>query len=90
MVLVEYPRTGIYSLGFLTNESSKVFKDKTMRQNLVNIFVPTTPSPLTGFLILVPEDEIIVVDISVEEALKMLISGGVVNPSLKSEQSLPF
>jgi uncharacterized membrane protein len=90
VVLVEYPRKGIYTLGFLTNEASRVFKDRTSRQNLINVFAPSTPNPLTGYLLIIPEDEVIEVDIPVEEALKAIISGGVVNPSLKSEQSLPF
>lgn len=90
VVLIEYPRRGIYSLGFLTNESAKLFRDKTRKQNLVNIFIPTTPGPLTGYLVMVPQEEVISVDITVEEALKMLISGGVINPSPKTAEGLPF
>lgn len=90
VVLIEYPRKGIYSLGFLTNESAKLFRDKTRKQNLVNVLIPTTPGPLTGYLVMVPQDEVINVDITVEEALKMLISGGVVNPSASSAEGLPF
>lgn len=78
-VLIEYPRKGIYTLGFLTNEGFKYFNEKTKKE-LVNIFMPSTPGPFTGYLIMVPKGDIVVVDISVEDALKMLISGGVVNP----------
>jgi len=89
VALIEYPRKGIYTLGFLTNETLELFKQKT-RKDLINIFIPSTPGPLTGYLVMVPKAEVIIVDIAVEEALKMLISGGVVNPSQKSTESLPF
>jgi len=89
VVLVEYPSKGLFALGFLTNESLKLFKEKTGR-DLINIFIPSTPSPLTGFLVMVHRNEVIFVDITVEEALKVVISGGVVNPTEKSSESLPF
>jgi uncharacterized membrane protein len=79
-VLIEYPRKGIYALGFITNEGFKDFNQKTNKE-LVNVLIPSIPNPLTGYLALVPKEEIIFVDISVEDALKMIISGGVVNPS---------
>lgn len=79
-ILVEYPRKGIYSLGFITNEGFKHFNEKTNKE-LINVFIPGTPGPLTGFLVLVPKEDIIIVDISIEDALKFIISGGVVNPS---------
>ena len=78
-VLIEYPRKGIYTLGFITNEGSKYFNAKTTK-DLVNIFIPSTPGPLTGFFVMVPKNDVLVVDISVEDALKMFISGGVLNP----------
>lgn len=90
VVLIEYPRKEIYSLGFITNESSELFREKTRRRDLVNVFIPTTPNPLTGYFVLAPQSEIITIDISVEEALKMLISGGVVNPSQNNGETLPF
>jgi len=81
-VLVEYPRKGIYSIAFLTNTSADVFCQATNKQ-LVNVFIPSTPSPLTGFFCLVPREDVIFVDIPVEQVLKLIISGGVVNlPSL--------
>jgi len=79
VVLSEYPRKGVYSLGFLTEESSPLFKEKTGR-DLYNVFVPSSPSPLTGFTIIVPKDEVIFLDIKVEEAMKLIISGGLANP----------
>jgi uncharacterized membrane protein len=81
VVLVEFPRKGIYALGFITNDSCKLFNEK-LNKELVNVFIPTTPSPLTGCLIFIPKEEAMVVDISTEDALKMIISGGVLNPVL--------
>ncbi|MDD5005107.1 MAG: DUF502 domain-containing protein [Candidatus Omnitrophica bacterium] len=82
-VLVEFPRKGIYSLGFMTNDGCKYFNEKTDKE-LVTVLIPTTPSPLTGYLIFVPKEDIVFVDISVEDALKIIISGGVVNPLSKN------
>ena len=59
-------------------------------RDLMNIFIPSTPSPFTGFLIMVPKAEAIIIDITVEEALRMLVSGGVVNPTQKSAEAIPF
>lgn len=78
-VLIEYPRKGIYTLCFVTNEGFEHFNKKTKKE-LVNIFIPSTPGPLTGFFVMVPKEDVIVVDVPVEDALKMLISGGVVQP----------
>ena len=77
VVLIEYPRKGIYSIGFLTNEASKKISEKTGHE-LVYVFVPHTPSPLTGFLTLVPKNDLIFPEISVEEAIKIVITGGVI------------
>ena len=82
VVLVEYPRKGMHSLGFLTNEASISFHKDINNKELVNIFIPSTPNPLTGYLIIVPREDVIIVDISVENALKMIISGGVINPAI--------
>lgn len=79
-VLVEYPRKGVYSIGFLTNDTTPEICEKTRRQ-MCNVFIPSSPGPLTGFAILVPKDEIIFTNISVEDALKFIVSGGVVNPN---------
>jgi len=77
VVIVEYPRKGIFSFGFLTNDASQKICEKTAL-DLCNVFIPTTPSPLTGFVILVPRRDIIFPEISVEEALRIIVSGGVV------------
>ena len=78
-VLVEYPRKGVYSIGFLTSDSKGEIQNKTDKK-LVNIFVPTTPNPTSGILLMTPEDEIITLSMSVEEAMKLVISGGMVVP----------
>ncbi len=77
-VLVEYPRKGIYSIGFITNETDKSLKKSD--KLYYNVFIPSSPSPLTGFMIVVPEDDVISLQISVEEAISMIVSGGVLNP----------
>lgn len=79
VVLVEYPRKGIYSIGFVTNESPKEFKDKVGRK-LYTVFIGSSPSPLTGFIIAVPEDEVIVLNMTVEEAIRIIVSGGMIDP----------
>ena len=79
VVLVQYPSKGIYSMGFLTNDSIDEIREKTKKE-LCNIFISTSPSPLTGFTIMVPKKDLIYLDISVESAFKFVVSGGVVNP----------
>jgi uncharacterized membrane protein len=79
-VLVEWPRKGLYSVGFVTGESIGEPQAKTP-QRVYNVFIITTPNPTTGFLTMVPEDEIIPLEMSVEDALKLVISGGIVSPA---------
>lgn len=89
VVMLEYPRKGIYALGFVTGTSEGVFGDtKPETERLINVFLPTTPNPTSGFLLLVPEEEIIPVDISVEEGIKLIISGGVIIPQTVNKSSL--
>ena len=80
VVLVEYPRKGIYAFGFLTNDSAEKLCKATGRE-MCNVFIPSAPGPLTGYVILISKKEIISTDISVEEAFKFIVSGGVVNPN---------
>ena len=75
VVLIEYPRKGIYAIGFTTGRKIKQAEEKVGKR-LVNVFVPTSPNPTSGFVIVVPEDEVIYLNISVEEAMKIIISGG--------------
>lgn len=79
VVLVEYPRKGVYSLGFLVSDTSPQICQQ-LKGDLCNILIPTSPSPFTGFVVMVPRDEIIFMDIKVEEAIKFIVSDGVVNP----------
>ena len=79
VALLEYPRRGTYVIGFITGESKGEVQSKT-NKNMINVFVPTTPNPTSGFYILIPEDELIVLDMTVEDAFKLIISGGIFSP----------
>ncbi|SHE59365.1 DUF502 domain-containing protein [Alkalibacter saccharofermentans] len=79
VVLVEYPRKGTYVVGFLTGESGGEIQQKT-EAKLMNVFIPTTPNPTSGMLVLVPSEEVTYLDMSVEEGLKLIVSAGVVVP----------
>ncbi|SHG91212.1 DUF502 domain-containing protein [Tepidibacter thalassicus] len=78
-VLVEYPSKGIYTLGFITTNTPKFINENTGAEG-VFVFIPTTPNPTSGMLITVPKDEIIYLDVSIENALKIIVSGGIVSP----------
>jgi uncharacterized membrane protein len=80
VVLVEYPRTGIFSPGFLTASAPLDVNQKT-GEKLVSVFVPTVPNPATGFLIFIPEQDVIFLDMSIEEGFKLIISAGVIKPN---------
>ena len=88
VVLVEFPRTGVYSIGFVTNETEGEAQAKT-RETVVNVFVPTTPNPTSGFLILVPRSQVIDLTMTVAEGMKMVISGGAVVPPYPAHPQLP-
>jgi uncharacterized membrane protein len=79
VVLVQFPRAGVYTIGFLTNRTQGEPQAKIARE-LWTVFVPTTPNPTSGFLLLLPPEEIVELDISVGEGMKMVISGGTVVP----------
>lgn len=79
VVLVEFPRKGVYALGFLTNKAQGEAQAKTTEEAW-NVFVPTTPNPTSGFLILLPRREITELEMSVGDGMKMVISGGAVVP----------
>lgn len=80
VVLVEFPRAGAYSLGFVTSETEGEAQALT-QGTVVNVFVPTTPNPTSGFLILVPRNQLIELTMSVADGMKMVISGGAVTPA---------
>ena len=78
-VLVEYPRRGLWAIAFITGNTKGEVQNLT-EQEVVNIFLPTTPNPTSGFLLFVPRENVVELDMSVEEAVKMVISGGIVTP----------
>jgi len=79
VVLIEYPRKGVWAVGFATKENTGEIKNKVGKE-LINVFVPTTPNPTSGFLLMFPKDEIIYLDLSFEEASKFIVSAGSTNP----------
>jgi uncharacterized membrane protein len=79
VVLIEYPRKGIFALAFTTGPARGVVQEATEAE-MVNCFLPTTPNPTSGFYLLVPEDEITDVNLTVEEAFKLVMSAGLVSP----------
>lgn len=86
VVLIEYPRKDCWVLGFLTGDASSDTENVAGRK-LSNVFVPTTPNPTSGFLLLLPRDEVHYLDMSVGDGMKMLISGGAVVPPPKVKKS---
>ena len=81
VVLIEYPRKGIYAIGFMTGETRGEIKEK--KDEMVNVFVPTTPNPTSGFLLFFRKDDIVELDMSVEDAIKLVVSAGMVVPPQK-------
>ena len=79
VVLVEYPRKGSWAVGFATKENTGEIKTKT-NINLVNVFVPTTPNPTSGFLLMIPKEDLIYLDMTFEEASKFIVSAGTSKP----------
>jgi len=79
VVLVEYPRKGVWAVGFATKDNEGEIKDKT-KKDLVNVFVPTTPNPTSGFLLMFEKNDIIYLDMSFEEASKFVVSAGTTSP----------
>jgi uncharacterized membrane protein len=85
VVMIEYPRKNVYALAFITSQA----KGEVVRhagQEMVNVFLPTTPNPTSGFFLLVPKEEIIELEMSVEDGVKMIISGGLVTPPDSAEK----
>ena len=78
VVLLEYPRNGVWAVGFATKENKGLIKEK-IKEELINVFVPTTPNPTSGFLLLVPKKDLIFLDVSFEQASKFIVSAGTTN-----------
>ncbi len=79
VVLVEYPRRGSWAVGFATKENTGEITNK-VKKDLINVFVPTTPNPTSGFLLMIPKDEVIYLDLTFEQASKFIVSAGTSNP----------
>ncbi len=79
VVLFEYPRKGIYSIGFYTQDTRGMVQE-ALEDDVVSVFLPTTPNPTSGFLLFVPKSQVIELDLTIEEALKLVISGGAIVP----------
>ena len=80
VVLVEYPKKGSWAVGFATKENEGEISKK-INKKMINVFVPTTPNPTSGFLLMYPKDEVIYLDMSFEEASKFIVSAGTSDPS---------
>ena len=91
-VLVGYPRRGIWAIAFITGRTEGEVQNVT-EEECINIFLPTTPNPTSGFLLFVPKKDLIPLSMTVEEAIKMVISGGIITPSdhrPKDQQDIPL
>ncbi len=83
--LVEYPRKGIWAIAFISTETKGELPGKIGRQEMMSVFLPTTPNPTSGFLLFVPKEDVILLDMTVEEAAKLVISAGLVTPPTAEE-----
>lgn len=81
VVLIEFPRKGIYSMGFMTSKVNGEIKHRTANEPSICVFVPTTPNPTSGYFAVVPEKEVIYLDMKVEDAFKVIMTGGMVIPN---------
>ena len=79
--LVEYPRRGIYAIAFISTDAKGEVADKTPEDGMISVFLPTTPNPTSGFLLFVPKSDVIILDMTVEDAAKLVISAGLVYPN---------
>lgn len=79
VVLVEYPRRGIWSIGFVTSSTQGEVQNRTSDE-VVNVFVPTTPNPTSGYLLFIPRRDLVVLSMTVEDGIKLVVSGGIVTP----------
>jgi uncharacterized membrane protein len=85
VVLIPYPHKDSYALAFLTGVATGEVQDRTNRR-VLNVFVPTTPNPTSGFYLMIPEEDVIMLDISVENAFKLIMSGGIISPPKRTLQ----
>ncbi len=84
VVLIEYPRKGIWAVAFITASTSGEIAHK-LKSKFVNVFLPTTPNPTSGFLLVVPEKDLIKLNMNIEQGMKLVISGGIITPDFKKK-----
>jgi uncharacterized membrane protein len=87
-VLIEYPRREMWTLGFITGGTKGEVQERTA-ENVISVFVPTTPNPTSGFLLFLPEQDVIRLSMKVEDGLKLVISGGIVTPPSQAQLAVP-
>ncbi len=78
--LIEYPRKGLWAIGFITSDAATEIEAK-LKEKMINVFVANTPTPATGFLVLTPARDVVLLDMKIEDAFKYVVSGGVIKPS---------
>ena len=83
--LIEYPRRGLWSIAFVATQTTGEIPRRAGKQELISVFLPSTPNPTTGFLLFVPAEDVVLLDMTLEEAAKMVISAGLVVPATKEE-----
>lgn len=86
VVLVEYPRTGLWCIGFVSGTTKGEVQSITANE-MINVFIPTTPNPTSGFLLFVPRKDLTTLNMTVEEGIKMVVSGGIITPPDKSVET---
>ena len=86
VVLLEYPRKGVWAVGFATKENEGLIKEK-IKEDLINVFVPTTPNPTSGFLLMVPNTELKKLNVSVDDAIKTIVSAGIIKLESKRNKN---
>jgi len=89
VVAFEYPRLGVWTLGLVTSNGLDSLNKKIGKEHLT-VFLPTSPTPFTGFIMMVPKEEVIDLDITIEEAIRFTVSGGVITPSMKLGEKLSY
>lgn len=88
VVMLEYPRRGVWTIGFVTGTANGEFQSR-VPQRMLSVFIPTTPNPTSGWYAMVPEEDVLNISMSIEDAFKVLISGGIVSPETNPPIALP-
>lgn len=88
VVMIEYPRKGIFVIGFATTQTKLISADKGEKR-LIGVYIPSTPTPMTGAIVFLPEEEVVSLDMPVEDGIKLIVSGGIVAPHEISQVNKP-